>query len=69
MLLCQSWIMESETLIYWDCWIYLCTLKYLFKASFFSDSYFQHYYLNRLYINLLVEKLYLYVKSDIEPPI
>ncbi len=35
-------------------WIYSRTLKYLFKASLFSDSYLQHY-LNRLYINLLGE--------------
>ncbi len=48
-------------------WIYSRTLKYLFKASFFSDSYLQ-YYLNRLYINLLGENWYFYVKSDIWAP-
>ncbi len=40
MLLCRSWVMESETM---GGWIYSLMLKYLFKASFFSDSYLQHY--------------------------
>ncbi len=51
MLLYQSRIMKSETSIYKGGWIYSRMLKYLFKASFFSESYLQHY-LNRLYINL-----------------
>ncbi len=62
MLLCQSRIMESETEIYRGGWIYSRTLKYLFKASFFSDSYLQHY-LNRLY-----REKKLYMKSDIWAP-
>ncbi len=53
-ILCLSRIMESESYIYRDGWIYSRMLKYLFEASFFSDSYLQHYF-NRLYINLLGE--------------
>ncbi len=53
-MLCLSRIMESESYIYRDGWIYSRMLKYLFEASFFSDSYLQHYF-NRLYINLLGE--------------
>ncbi len=41
-------------------------LKYLFKASFFSDSYIQHFHM--LYTNLLRENQQVHVKLDIEQP-